>query len=103
MLSGLTFQVQGLGFQVANCWARGLLCDLGLRIRSPSAITLRMPLSKPCPPNVAWLSSSARLENIDPWQRQKCHTLRTLGGTPNRDPCSLWGLIWGPPRDIGVI
>ena len=29
--------------------------------------------------------------------------LRTLGGTPNRDPCSLWGLIWGHPRDIGVI
>ena len=29
--------------------------------------------------------------------------LRTLGGTPNRDPCSLWGLIWGLPRDIGVI
>ena len=28
--------------------------------------------------------------------------LRTLGGTPNRDPCSLWGLIWGLPRDIGV-
>ena len=22
---------------------------------------------------------------------------------PNRDPCSLWGLIWGLPRDIGVI
>ena len=30
-------------------------------------------------------------------------TLRTLGGTPNRDPCSLWGLIWGLPRDRGVI
>ena len=29
--------------------------------------------------------------------------LRTFGGTPNRDPCSLWGLIWGLPRDIGVI
>ena len=29
--------------------------------------------------------------------------LRTSGGTPNRDPCSLWGLIWGVPRDIGVI
>ena len=29
--------------------------------------------------------------------------LKTLGGTPNRDPCSLWGLIWGLPRDIGVI
>ena len=29
--------------------------------------------------------------------------LRTLGGTPNRDPCSLLGLIWGVPRDIGVI
>ena len=29
--------------------------------------------------------------------------LRTLGGTPNRDPCSLRGLIWGLPRDIGVI
>ena len=28
--------------------------------------------------------------------------LRTFGGTPNRDPCSLWGLIWGLPRDIGV-
>ena len=27
--------------------------------------------------------------------------LRTLGGTPNRDPCSLWGVIWGVPRDIG--
>ena len=24
-------------------------------------------------------------------------------GTPNRDPCSLWGLIWGLPREIGVI
>ena len=30
-------------------------------------------------------------------------SLRTLGGTPNRDPCSLWGLIWGVPKDIGVI
>ena len=29
--------------------------------------------------------------------------LRTLGGTPNRDPCSLWGSMWGLPRDIGVI
>ena len=29
--------------------------------------------------------------------------LRTLGGTPNRDPCSFWGFIWGVPRDIGVI
>ena len=29
--------------------------------------------------------------------------LRTLGGTPNRDPCSLWGLIWGVPRDIGAL
>ena len=29
--------------------------------------------------------------------------LRTLGGTPNGDPCSLWGLIWGLPRDVGVI
>ena len=28
---------------------------------------------------------------------------RTVGGTPNRDPCSLWGLIWGLPKDIGVI
>ena len=30
-------------------------------------------------------------------------SLRTLGGTPDRDPCSLWGLIWGLPRDIEVI
>ena len=29
--------------------------------------------------------------------------LRTFGGTPNRDPCSLWGLIWRLPRDIGAI
>ena len=29
--------------------------------------------------------------------------LRTLGGTPNGDPCSLWGLIWGLHRDIGAI
>ena len=29
--------------------------------------------------------------------------LRTVGGTLNRDPCSLWGLIWGHSRDIGVI
>ena len=29
--------------------------------------------------------------------------LRTLGGTPNRDPGSLWGLLWGLPRDIEVI
>ena len=28
---------------------------------------------------------------------------RTFGGTPNRDPGSLWGLIWGHPRDIGLI
>ena len=28
--------------------------------------------------------------------------LKTFGGTPNRDPCSLWGLIWGHPRDIGL-
>ena len=28
--------------------------------------------------------------------------LRTFGGTPNRDPCSLWGLIWGLPRDAGL-
>ena len=27
----------------------------------------------------------------------------SFGGTPNRDPCSLWGLISGVPRDIGVI
>ena len=26
-------------------------------------------------------------------------TLKTLGGTPNRDPCSLWGLIWGLYND----
>ena len=32
------------------------------------------------------------------------HTLAlgTFGGTPNRDPCSLWGLVWGLPRDIGL-
>ena len=29
--------------------------------------------------------------------------LRTFGGTPNRDPCSSWGLIWEHPRDIRVI
>ena len=29
--------------------------------------------------------------------------LRTLGGTPNRDPCSLWGSIWGLPWDLGLI
>ena len=29
--------------------------------------------------------------------------LKTLGGTPNKDPCSLCGLIWGLPRDIGVV
>ena len=29
--------------------------------------------------------------------------LRAFGGTPNRDPCSLWGLILGLPSDIGVI
>ena len=28
------------------------------------------------------------------------YILRTFGGTPNRDPCSLLGLIWGLPRDI---
>ena len=28
---------------------------------------------------------------------------RTFGGTPDRDPCSLWGLIYRLPRDIGVI
>ena len=32
----------------------------------------------------------------------KCSGLRTLGGTPNGDPCSFWGLIWGLPGDIGV-
>ena len=31
------------------------------------------------------------------------YSVRTFGGTPNRDPCSLWGLIWGLPRDIGVV
>ena len=31
------------------------------------------------------------------------HFLGALGGTPNRDPGSLWGLIWGLIRDIGVI
>ena len=34
-----------------------------------------------------------------------CHRrilLRTFGGTPNRGPCSLWGLIWGLPKDIGL-
>ena len=29
--------------------------------------------------------------------------VRTLGGTPNKDPCGLSGLIWGLPWDIGVI
>ena len=29
--------------------------------------------------------------------------LRTFGGTPSRDPCSLWGLTWGRPGDVGVI
>ena len=29
--------------------------------------------------------------------------LRTVGGTPYRDPCSLWVLIWGLPTDIVVI
>ena len=28
--------------------------------------------------------------------------LRTFGGTPNRDSCSLCGSIWGLPNDIGV-
>ena len=32
-----------------------------------------------------------------------CRLLRTFGGTPNRDPCSLWALIWGHPRNLGVI
>ena len=31
------------------------------------------------------------------------HTLRFFGGTPNRDPCSFWGLMRGHPRGIGVI
>ena len=30
--------------------------------------------------------------------RRLLSTLRTFGGTPNRDPC-IWGLIWGLPRD----
>ena len=38
-----------------------------------------------------------------PSKVQGLENLRTLGGTPHRDPCSLWGLIWGLPRDIGVI
>ena len=29
--------------------------------------------------------------------------LRTLGGTPNGDPCSFWGSNMGVLRDIGVI
>ena len=33
----------------------------------------------------------------------KRKVLRTFGGTPKRDPCSLWGLIWGHPRDRGYI
>ena len=32
----------------------------------------------------------------------KAAYLRSFGGTPNRDPGSLWGLICGHPRDIGV-
>ena len=28
-----------------------------------------------------------------------CEALRTFGGTPSRDLCSLWGLIWGLPRE----
>ena len=35
-----------------------------------------------------------------PWRNKK--DLRTLGGTPDRDPCSLWGLIWGLPRDMTI-
>ena len=31
------------------------------------------------------------------------HDRRTFGGIPNRDLCSLWGLIWGLPRDRGDI
>ena len=32
----------------------------------------------------------------------KAVNLRTFRGTPNRDLCRLWGLIWGLPRDIGL-
>ena len=36
--------------------------------------------------------------------REGCYcSLRTVGGTPSRDPSSLLGLIWGLPRDMGVI
>ena len=43
---------------------------------------------------IRWFHSSCRPSSC---------VLRTLGGTPNRDPCSLWGSIWGLLRDIGVI
>ena len=40
-------------------------------------------------------------------RHHKAHNFReclgALGGTLNGDPCSLWGLIWALPRDIGVI
>ena len=45
----------------------------------------------------SWERHSAFIETPGP------DSLRTFGGTPNRDPCILWGIIWGHPRDIGVI
>ena len=45
----------------------------------------------------SWERHSACIETPGP------DSLRTFGGAPNRDPCSLWGLIWGHPGDIGVI
>ena len=42
------------------------------------------------------------LAAIDHPKSPNAKNLKTFGGTPKRDPCSFWGLIWGHPRNIGV-
>ena len=45
-----------------------------------------------------------QIHSLEPPQKMRAHKQfpRTFGGTPNRDPCSLWGLVWGLPRDMGL-
>ena len=81
----------------AHYFLKFRVCAWGLVGQAPS---FGIQLGRP---KLAKGLDNTQMTHNSPQQAVSSTFLRTLGGTPNRDPCSLWGLIWGLPRDIGVI
>ena len=105
-----------------NAWFVKLLLQNSTRYSKPSTLNHQPEHSchKAASPSLPWQERGQRRMAdyvsqacIDIGScRQRCvprktmvetTILRTFGGTPNRDPCSLWRLIWGLPRDIEVL